>query len=94
MSSKTHDCRFKAAGRLRVTVEEGQPQRIGDKIITIHSKRKGSRRQTKRFVVTMAAMAVPDDAKLGAADAIVVSAVDRLGNESPRIEAWRKPVVA
>jgi hypothetical protein len=34
--------------------------------------------------------AVPDDATLGAADAIVVSAVDRLGNESPRIEAWRK----
>ncbi|MBW8897944.1 MAG: family 10 glycosylhydrolase [Massilia sp.] len=47
-----------------------------------------------RFAVAPASRvdwAVPDDAKLGAADAIVVSAVDRLGNESPRIEAWRKP---
>jgi hypothetical protein len=46
-----------------------------------------------RFAVAPASRVdwtVPDDAKLGAADAIVVSAVDRLGNESPRIEAWRK----
>ncbi|MFJ1469815.1 glycoside hydrolase family 10 protein [Massilia orientalis] len=46
-----------------------------------------------RFAVAPASRvdwAVPDDAKLGAADAVVVSAVDRLGNESPRIEAWRK----
>jgi uncharacterized lipoprotein YddW (UPF0748 family) len=46
-----------------------------------------------RFAVAPASRvdwAVPDDAKLGAADAIVVSAVDRLGNESARIEAWRK----
>ena len=47
-----------------------------------------------RFAVAPASRvdwAVPDDAKFGAADAIVVSAVDRLGNESPRVEAWRKP---
>jgi uncharacterized lipoprotein YddW (UPF0748 family) len=46
-----------------------------------------------RFAVAPASRvdwAVPDDAKLGAADAIVVSAVDRLGNESARVEAWRK----
>ena len=46
-----------------------------------------------RFAVAPASRvdwAVPDDARLGIADAIVVSAVDRLGNESPRIEAWRK----
>jgi uncharacterized lipoprotein YddW (UPF0748 family) len=46
-----------------------------------------------RFAVAPASRVdctVPDDAKLGAADAIVVSAVDRLGNESPRVEAWRK----
>ena len=46
-----------------------------------------------RFAVAPASRvdwAVPDDARLGAADAIVVSAIDRLGNESPRIEAWRK----
>jgi uncharacterized lipoprotein YddW (UPF0748 family) len=50
-----------------------------------------------RFAVAPASRvdwAVPDDAKLGAADAVVVSAVDRLGNESPRVEAWRKPAVA
>ena len=50
-----------------------------------------------RFAVAPASRvdwAVPDDARLGAADAIVVSAVDRLGNESPRVEAWRKPVAA
>jgi hypothetical protein len=40
-----------------VTVEEGHPQRIGDKIVVIRSKRKGSRRQTRRFVVTMTAIA-------------------------------------
>jgi uncharacterized lipoprotein YddW (UPF0748 family) len=33
---------------------------------------------------------VPDDVKLGPADAVVVSAVDRLGNESARVQAWRK----
>jgi hypothetical protein len=33
---------------------------------------------------------VPDDAKLGAANAVVVSAVDRLGNEGERVEVWRK----
>lgn len=46
-----------------------------------------------RFAVAPASRvdwAVPDDARLGAADAIVVSAVDRLGNESARVEAWRK----
>ena len=46
-----------------------------------------------RFAVAPASRvdwAVPDDARLGAADAIVVSAVDRLGNESARIEAWRR----
>jgi hypothetical protein len=47
-----------------------------------------------RFAVAPASRvdwAVPDDAKFGAADVVVVSAVDRLGNESPRVEAWRKP---
>ena len=34
---------------------------------------------------------VPDDAKLGAADLVVVSAVDRLGNEGARVQAWRRP---
>jgi len=46
-----------------------------------------------RFAVAPASRVdctVPDDAKLGVADAIVVSAVDRLGNESARVEAWRK----
>jgi uncharacterized lipoprotein YddW (UPF0748 family) len=33
---------------------------------------------------------VPADAKLGMPDAVVVSAVDRLGNESPRVEAWKR----
>jgi hypothetical protein len=33
---------------------------------------------------------VPDDAKLGAANAVVVSAVDRLGNEGARVQVWRK----
>jgi uncharacterized lipoprotein YddW (UPF0748 family) len=47
-----------------------------------------------RFAVAPASRvdwAVPDDAKFGAADVIVISAVDRLGNESSRVEAWRKP---
>lgn len=34
---------------------------------------------------------VPDDARLGPADQVVVSAVDRLGNEGARVHAWRKP---
>jgi uncharacterized lipoprotein YddW (UPF0748 family) len=33
---------------------------------------------------------VPADAKLGMPDAVVVSAVDRLGNESTRVQAWKK----
>ncbi|WP_229483690.1 glycoside hydrolase family 10 protein [Massilia horti] len=33
---------------------------------------------------------VPDDVKLGAADVVVVSAVDRLGNEGERVQVWRK----
>jgi uncharacterized lipoprotein YddW (UPF0748 family) len=32
---------------------------------------------------------VPDDVKLGKPDMVVVSAVDRLGNESARVQAWR-----
>jgi uncharacterized lipoprotein YddW (UPF0748 family) len=47
-----------------------------------------------RFAVAPASRVdwtVPDDARLGPADAIVVSAVDRLGNESLRVDAWRKP---
>jgi uncharacterized lipoprotein YddW (UPF0748 family) len=46
-----------------------------------------------RFAVAPASRAewaVPDDARLGAANAVVVSAVDRLGNEGKRIEVWRK----
>lgn len=34
---------------------------------------------------------VPDDGKLGAADLVYVSPVDRLGNEGARVQAWRKP---
>lgn len=34
---------------------------------------------------------VPDDARLGAADLVLVNAVDRLGNEGARVQAWRKP---
>jgi len=34
--------------------------------------------------------AVTDDAKLGSPDAVFVSAVDRLGIESARVQAWRK----
>jgi uncharacterized lipoprotein YddW (UPF0748 family) len=33
---------------------------------------------------------VADDAKLGEVNAVFVSAVDRLGNESARVQAWRK----
>jgi hypothetical protein len=46
-----------------------------------------------RFAVapaTRGEWAVPDDAKLGAANAVVVSAVDRLGNEGARVQVWRK----
>jgi hypothetical protein len=46
-----------------------------------------------RFAVAPASSgqwSVPDDAKLGAADAVVVSAVDRLGNEGERVQVWRK----
>jgi uncharacterized lipoprotein YddW (UPF0748 family) len=46
-----------------------------------------------RFAVAPASRidwAVPDDVKLGPADAVFVSAVDRLGNESARVQAWRK----
>jgi uncharacterized lipoprotein YddW (UPF0748 family) len=44
-----------------------------------------------RFAVAPASRidwSVPDDARLGAADAVFVSAVDRLGNESARVRAW------
>jgi uncharacterized lipoprotein YddW (UPF0748 family) len=47
-----------------------------------------------RFAVVPAARVdwtVADDAKLGAADLVLVSAVDRLGNEGARVQAWRKP---
>ena len=46
-----------------------------------------------RFAVAPASRvdwSVPDDARLGPADAVFVSAVDRLGNESARVQAWRK----
>ena len=33
---------------------------------------------------------VPADARLGMPDAVVVSAVDRIGNESARVVAWKK----
>jgi hypothetical protein len=33
---------------------------------------------------------VVDDDKLGAANAVFVSGVDRLGNESARVQAWRQ----
>jgi uncharacterized lipoprotein YddW (UPF0748 family) len=33
---------------------------------------------------------IADDGKLGEASSVVVSAVDRLGNESARVQAWRK----
>lgn len=47
-----------------------------------------------RFAVAPASRrdwSVPDDARLGAANAVVVSAVDRLGNEGARLEVWRTP---
>jgi len=46
-----------------------------------------------RFAVAPASRvdwSVPDDVKLGSADMVVVSAVDRLGNESARVSAWKK----
>ena len=46
-----------------------------------------------RFVVVPAvrvAWSVPDDATLGAAEIVVVSAVDRLGNEGARVRVWGK----
>jgi uncharacterized lipoprotein YddW (UPF0748 family) len=33
---------------------------------------------------------VPSDARHGLPDAVFVSAVDRIGNESPRVQAWKK----
>jgi uncharacterized lipoprotein YddW (UPF0748 family) len=33
---------------------------------------------------------VPSDAKHGLPDAVFVSAVDRIGNESPRVQAWKR----
>jgi len=47
-----------------------------------------------RFTVVPAARVdwtVPDDARLGPAEQVVVSAIDRLGNEGARVHAWRKP---
>jgi uncharacterized lipoprotein YddW (UPF0748 family) len=35
-------------------------------------------------------VSIADDARLGEANAVFVSAVDRLGNESERVQAWRK----
>jgi uncharacterized lipoprotein YddW (UPF0748 family) len=46
-----------------------------------------------RFAVVPAGRSewdVADDATLGAANLVVVSAVDRLGNESARVKAWKK----
>jgi uncharacterized lipoprotein YddW (UPF0748 family) len=46
-----------------------------------------------RFAVAPAAASaynVADDAKLGEPTAVFVSAVDRLGNESERVQVWRK----
>ena len=46
-----------------------------------------------RFAVVPAvrvAWSVPDDATLGAAEIVVVSAVDRLGNEGARVRVWGK----
>ena len=33
---------------------------------------------------------IPDDGTLGAADAVFVSAVDRLGVEGARVQVWNK----
>jgi uncharacterized lipoprotein YddW (UPF0748 family) len=46
-----------------------------------------------RFAVAPAAHAswtLPDDARLGPANAVFVSAVDRLGNEGARVQVWRR----
>lgn len=46
-----------------------------------------------RFAVVPASRVewdVVDDATLGAADLVVVSGIDRLGNESARVRAWKK----
>jgi hypothetical protein len=46
-----------------------------------------------RFAVAPAARTewmVADDAQLGEASAVFVSAVDRLGNESERVLVWQK----
>jgi hypothetical protein len=46
-----------------------------------------------RFSVAPAAqhdVTVADDAKLGEANSVFVSAVDRLGNESERVQVWKK----
>ena len=45
-----------------------------------------------RFAVVPASKVdwtVADDAKLGPATAVVVSAIDRLGNESERVSVWK-----
>lgn len=47
-----------------------------------------------RFAVAPAARvdwSIPDDSRLGAADIVYVSAVDRLGNEGERVRVWPKP---
>ena len=47
-----------------------------------------------RFAVVPASRVdwlVPIDARLGPANLVVVSAVDRLGNEGARVQAWRAP---
>ncbi|MFC0252329.1 glycoside hydrolase family 10 protein [Massilia consociata] len=47
-----------------------------------------------RFAVVPASRVdwtIPDDATSGAANLVYVSAVDRLGNEGARVQAWRKP---
>jgi uncharacterized lipoprotein YddW (UPF0748 family) len=47
-----------------------------------------------RFAVAPAARmdwSIADDAKLGPAEIVVVSAVDRLGNEGERVRVWSKP---
>ena len=47
-----------------------------------------------RFAVVPASRVewlVPIDARFGPANLVVVSAVDRLGNEGARVQAWRQP---
>ena len=61
----------------------------GDSLYAVWSRYGGQ----WRFVVVPAGQnewLVGDDATLGAADLVVVSAVDRLGNESARVTAWKK----